>query len=261
MQEEVGQVTHLFIKPGHGRPMEPCSSIDVRAGSGIQRDVNARAMSPRHILLVRQEDLDAFAIAPGALRENVALAGLPPEVFVPGSLLTIGPTVAIRATFLCEACKRIAHVVPSLKSIADKRGLLGVILSDGVIEGGDRVSVQNEQFPPLSDIPYRRFLDVVASIPPGQVVTYRQVVIGMGVAESYMRAIPMYIRRTPAAIYPLHRILDTEGQVIPYVPDQQQRLADEGVEPIQASALFDAPTQARIPLERYLWCDPTLYLS
>lgn len=261
MQEAVGQVTHLFLKPSHGRPMEACPLLEVRAGSGIQGDVNARAMSPRQILLVRQEDLDVFAIAPGALRENVVLAGLPPEIFAPGSLVTIGPTASIRATFLCEACKRIAHVVPSLKSIADKRGLLGVILADGCINVGDRVTVQTEQFPPLSDIPYRRFLEFVARIPPGQVVTYRQVVIGMGVAESYMRAIPMYIQRTSAALYPLHRILDTEGQVIPYVIDQQQRLAAEGIEPLQANALFDVPTPVRISLERYLWSDPTLYLS
>ena len=59
------------------------------------------------------------------------------------------------------------------------------------------MTVQTEQFPPLSDIPYKRFLDVVARIPP--------------------------------------------GQVIPYVPDQQQRLAAEGVEPIQASALYSDP--------------------
>ena len=76
-----------------------------------------------------------------------------------------------------------------------------------------------------------------------------------------MTALPIYFQHTSAAIYPLHRILDTEGRIIPYVSDQQQRLEAEGIEPIQASALFDAPASARIPLEHYLWCDPTLYLS
>src|SRR5713101_7926357 len=129
MQKAVGQITHLFFKPCHGVPMVPGSPMELKAGHGIKGDVNAQAMSPRQILLVRQEDLDEFAIAPGALRENVVIAGLTSEVFSSGALLTIEHTVKIRATFLCEACKRIAHVVPSLKSIADKRGLLGVILS------------------------------------------------------------------------------------------------------------------------------------
>ena len=164
----VGQITHLFIKPKHGAAMAAHSSVQVKVGLGIDGDVNAQTMSPRQVLLIRQEDLDASAITPGALRENIAIAGLPPESFVSGAMLTIGNQVKIRATFLCESCKRIAHVVSSLKSIEEKRGLLGVVLSDGVLQIGDRVTVQSQQFPSLSPVPYQRFLDFVAKIPPGR---------------------------------------------------------------------------------------------
>jgi alkylated DNA nucleotide flippase Atl1 len=261
MTEHVGQITHLFIKPGNGTGMLPCSSLQVKVGLGIDGDVNAQAMSPRQLLLVRQEDLDAFAIPPGALRENITVAGLPSDSVTPGALLVIGNQVKIRATFQCEACKRIAHVVSSLKSIEDKRGLLGVVLSDGLIQIGDRVTAQPQQFLPLSSVPYRRFLDFVAKIPSGKVVTYRQVVVGMGVAESYMRAIPMYIQRTSSEMYPLHRILDSEGKVISHVYNQQVRLASEGIQLIAETSLFGEQSQAFVPLHQYLWSDPTIYLS
>ncbi len=257
----VGQITHLFLKPEHGATMAPCSRMQVKVGLGIDGDVNAQAMSPRQVLLIRQEDLDAFTIPPGALRENIAIAGLPPESFVPGAMLTIRDQVKIRATFLCEACKSVAHVASSLKSIAEKRGLLGVILSDGVLQIGDRVTVQPQQFLPLSPLPYQRFLDFMAKIPSGKVVTYRQVVVGMGVAESYMRAIPLYIQRTSPSVYPLHRILDSEGKVLPYVHNQQVLLEAEGVHFITETPLFAEIPQVFVPLQQYLWHDPTIYLA
>lgn len=244
--------------------MTSCSPLEVKVGHGICGDINAQAMSPRQILLVRQEDLEVFDIAPGALRENVVIAGLAQDTFRPGALLRIGDAVTIRLTFLCEACKRIAHVVPSLKSIADTRGLLGVILSDGLLRVGDAVTSCPQQFSPLSEIPYRRFLAFVAKIPAGKVVTYRQVVIGMGVAESYMRAIPMYIQRSSATEYPLHRILDSAGQVIPYVKDQQQLLEAEKLPLLTASSWVEDAARAFVSpdlLPQYLWYDPTVYLT
>jgi alkylated DNA nucleotide flippase Atl1 len=261
MQEVTGKVTHLFMKAHHGVPMVASPKLVVKTGHGIEEDVNAHAMSPRQILFVRQEDLDEFNITPGELRENVAVSGIHPDFFALGATLIIGDAVNIRATFLCEACKRIAHVVPSLKSIVNKRGLLGVILSDGNIRVDSPVLVRTHQFPALSDVPYSRFLAFIAKIPPGRVITYRQVVIGMGVAESYMRAIPMYIHRTSPDKYPLHRILDTEGKVIPYVPNQQSLLEAEKVTLVQAASLFDDPAEAFVPLNQYLWHDPTVYLS
>lgn len=260
MGGEIGQVTHLFVKPEHNVGMQPYSTIEVKVGLGIKGDINAHPMSPRQILLVRQEDLDDFSITPGALRENITVGGIPADCFKPGTLFTIGEQVKIRTTFLCEACKRIAHVVSSLKDIEDKRGLLGVILADGMIHIGDSVSVQTEQFPPLSHVPYWRFLSFVAKIPPGKVVTYREVVVGMGVAESYMRAIPTYIQRSSPEKYPLHRILDSAGKTIPYVLNQSSLLEDEGVRLVATASLFDEELEAFVPLTDHLWSDPTIYL-
>jgi alkylated DNA nucleotide flippase Atl1 len=142
----------------------------------------------------------------------------------------LGDAVKIRLTFHCEPCKRIGHVVPHLKSILGHRGVLGVTLTDGFISAGHPVSMTPRAYPELSAVPYQRFLGFIARIPKGKVVTYKQVVIGMGVAESYMRAIPKYIQRTDAARYPVHRIVDSEGRLInSYVPTQPDALSAENV--------------------------------
>ncbi len=261
MEKEVGEITNLFVKTRHGAPMTSRQTMTLQVGHGIEVDINAQAMSPRQILLVRQEDIDALNITPGDLRENIVVSGLSAELFVPGAVFRPGNTAQIRATFFCEACKRIAHAVPSFESIAEKRGILGVVVSNGSLEIGARVTVSQGEFPPLSAIPYHRFLDFVARIPTGRVVTYRQIIIGMGVTESYMRAIPTYIKRTSAEHYPLHRILATTGKLIPYAPNQQRLLGIENVRTVQAASSCDTPTDAYVSLNEYLWHDPTIYLS
>lgn len=259
MQEGVGHIVHLFLKPSHGAAMVPCSFFEGRAGYGLCGDIHAQPMSPRQILLVRQEDLEEYVIQPGALRENVVVAGLAPEVFVPGALVRVG-TLSLRMTFFCEACKRIAPVVPSLKTLGNKRGLLGVVLSDGGMHVGERVAFRTQQFAPLAPIPYQRFLHVVRCIPAGRIATYRQIVCGMGVAESYLRALPGYIQRTSPEAYPLHRIVDSAGHLLSTVPNQQQHLEAEGIRLLPPVSLVDELGPKRLSLPQYVWDDPLLYL-
>jgi alkylated DNA nucleotide flippase Atl1 len=225
-------VRRVFVKSASGAPMiEPINQIlKIKAGYGIEGDKNAHPFSPRQVLIVRQEDLESFRIPPGELRENVILEGCPEADFQPGALLALGDAVKIRLTLHCEPCKRIGHVVPHLKSILRHRGVLGVALADGCISAGQPVSVTPRAYPELPAVPYQRFLGFIARVPKGKVVTYRQVVIGMGVAESYMRAIPKYIQQTDAARYPVHRIVNAEGRlIVSYVPTQPEALRSENV--------------------------------
>ncbi|HKX31689.1 MAG TPA: MGMT family protein [Blastocatellia bacterium] len=225
-------VRRVFVKPASRAPMiEPTNqTLKIKAGYGIEGDKNAHPFSPRQVLIVRQEDLEAFKIPPGELRENIVLQGCADVDFHPGTLLRLGDSVKIRLTFHCEPCKRIGHVVPHLESILRRRGILGVALTGGCISVGQPVSVTPRAYPELPVIPYQRFLGFISRIPKGKVVTYKQVVIGMGVAESYMRAIPQYIRQTDMAQYPVHRIVDSEGRlIIGYVPTQPEALRAENV--------------------------------
>jgi alkylated DNA nucleotide flippase Atl1 len=227
--------------------------MTLQAGQGIEGDCNAHPLSPRQVLLARREDLEDFSIRAGELRENIVVQELPVSWFTPGSILNIGEQAAVRLTFHCEPCKRIAHVVDPLQSVVGRRGVLGVVLRGGHVGVKDSVCLCPQRRPPLPESPYERFLLFVSAVPEGLVVTYKQVVIGMGVADSYIRAIPRYLRRTSEDEFPIHRIVDSQGQlVLEYVPGQLNGLIAEGIEIISATALFGSGRD-RVDTDRFGW--------
>jgi alkylated DNA nucleotide flippase Atl1 len=256
----MASIVGLFIKPGSSAAMARPSDrrLELRAGYGIVGDINANCLSPRQVLVTRNEDLQHYGIEPGGLRENIVVAGVDAERFVPGARLDIGG-VAIRLTFHCEPCKRIAHMVPSLKNILNRRGLLGVVLSSGVVAIGDQVWPWPDEFPALPVRPYDRFCGFIEQVPAGRVVSYRHVTAGMGVATSYMRAIPRYVSQTVNGN--VHRVVDSEGGLIEnYVPGQLAKLLAEGIEVTTVCGLFEASGRRFVDLERYGWSDALLYM-
>ena len=231
------------------RSMTERSQLSLKAGYGIDRDIHAHPISPRQVLVVRQEDLVKLAIDPGELSENIVISGANLDRFAPGSMLKFPSGAAIRLTFHCEPCKRVAHLVESLKSIEGKRGILGVVIADGFIKSGDRFEIERNVFPALSDVPYERFLEFLTKIPAGKVVTYKQVIVGSGVSQGYYRAIPKYLQKATADGYPAHRVLDSQGDLTLHVTNQQGRLEAEGVRVIDSCVVLDD----------YLWNEPTIY--
>jgi alkylated DNA nucleotide flippase Atl1 len=253
------QATHLFLKSKHGSPMKSVNTLRLKVGQGIQDDINANPISPRQILLVRLEDLEELAIPPGELRENVVLSGLPSDIFRPGSLVRFQGGSSVRLTFYCEPCKRIGHLVPSFKSIEGKRGILGVIISNGELQRNGHLEVQTDAFPALPEKPFERFLLFLSKVPAGKVITYKHVIQGIGVADSYFRAIPKYLQKAAESGYPVHRVLDSEGCLIQHVVDQSDLLVSEGIEVIREFTLFGEGNKASVNLERYIWHDNTIY--
>lgn len=252
MPELDGFVQHLFTKPESGASMVPCEAIALKTNHGIDGDIHAHAISPRQVLVVREEDLQEFAIPPGALKENIVIRGLDAAAFSPGALLKTSSGAAIRLTFYCEPCKQIAHLVPALKAIAHKRGILGVVVADGILHVGDPIKLQPNAFPPLSEIPYERFLQFIQQIPSGKVVTYREAIAAIGVTQSYLRVLPTYLKKAVAAGYPAHRILDSKGHLVPHLENQSEKLEAEGV-----VVTFCKTTGKKfVPTEPFLWPSP-----
>ncbi|MDZ7959409.1 MAG: MGMT family protein [Aulosira sp. DedQUE10] len=256
-----GSILNLFIKQKHGSAMTEVESINLKLGHGIEGDINANPISPRQVLIIRYEDIIDFAIPPGELRENIVIAGLESENFTPGSLISFDSGAAIRLTFHCEPCKRIAHLVASLKSIQAKRGILGVIINSGILRIGNNVQIQTEKFPALSEKPYERFLDFIVKVPSGKVVTYKQIIAAIGLDNSYIRAIPTYLKKTSADDYPIHRILDSQGYLIRYVPNQSDKLDSENVEILNGSDLCSNKNIYFVNLNKYLYQNESLYLN
>ncbi len=189
------------------------------------------------------------------------VTGIEFDNFIPGTLLTFENGAAIRLTFHCEPCKRIAHLVESLKSIQAKRGILGVVIKSGKIQVGGNFQFQSHKFPALPENPYKRFLNFIIKIPIGKVVTYKQIIKGMGVDNSYLRAIPTYLKKTSAADYPLHRILDSKGYLITYVSQQKSKLEAEGVKVLSDSDLLIDLNKNFVDIKDYLWKSNTIYLE
>jgi len=254
-------ITHLFTKTKPGSAMVELKTLNLKVGHGIERDINAEPISPRQVLIVRYEDILDLSIKPGELRENIVVTGIEFDNFIPGSLLTFESGAAIRLTFYCEPCKRIAHLVESLKSIQEKRGILGVVIKSGKIQVGSSFQLQVNKFPALSENPYQRFLNFIIKIPTGKVVTYKQIIKGIGVDNSYLRAIPTYLKKTSATDYPVHRILDSKGHLINYVNQQKNKLENEGVKILSEADLLSNLNKFFVEIKDYQWEDDTIYLE
>jgi MOSC domain-containing protein YiiM len=255
MSNSIGAVSQLFVKLAKGSAALSLQRCHLKAGYGIEGDIHADPMSPRQVLIMRQEDLKKGSlgfgpiedIQPGAFSENILIAGIPANQFVPGAELRFAGGAAIRLTFYCEPCKRIGGLVWSLSDIAQKRGILGVVVQDGLLAVGEECNIQPGVFEPLSEIPYQRFLDFLVKIPVGKVATYSSVLVGIGVDRGYLRAIPGYLQKAVLAGYPAHRVLDSKGCLTAHVAGQKAQLIAEGIEVINNT---DKPAVA---INKYLW--------
>ncbi|QSJ14079.1 MGMT family protein [Nostoc sp. UHCC 0702] len=261
MSSEYGSILHLFTKQKQGVGMVECKRINLKVGHGIESDINANPISPRQVLVIRYEDIAELKINPGELRENIAIAGIQTEYFIPGSVITFESGAAIRLTFYCEPCKRIAHLVKSLKSIQYKRGILGVIIKSGTVEVGSKVQIQTNMFPALPENPYERFLELLRKVPSGKVVSYKHIIQAIGVDNSYIRAIPTYIKKAAATVYPIHRILDSQGNLIKFAFNQKNKLEAEGIQVLCNADLSIEDNKYCVLIHDYLWEDKTIYLK
>lgn len=223
-----GVIDGLYLKRRHGELTHE-AALQCVAGLGIVDDVHANRLSPRQVLLTLSSELEQLGIAPGALQENIVISCDRPELFRPGSALLSASGVEIALTMFCEPCKRIAHLAPKLGMLIHRRGVLGRFVTGGELRVGESFELIAGRYVALPESPYQNFLDVVAAIPAGRVLRYADVAIAMGVADSFVRALPGYIRRSVDLGLPLHRIVNARGQLPNLVPAQAARLQAEGV--------------------------------
>jgi alkylated DNA nucleotide flippase Atl1 len=231
MLYQAGEISHLFIKHKRSEPMmsQTNNSIILEEKLGILGDVNADRLSPRQVLVVSSSILKEFKLNPGDLRENLVINNLDLNSLTSGDVLQIGSTAKLRLTFNCEACKFVKSLSISPSRIYCKRGILGVIIQGGVIKRNDPVFVIPKKYPIVPDKIYDRFLWIVKKIPHGKIMTYSQLLNVLGGSRSYFRVIPAFIKKTSSKDLPIHRILDSKGRLIPYVPYQEHLLKKENV--------------------------------
>jgi MOSC domain-containing protein YiiM len=124
-------VIALFSKLAKSETHQRVTDLQFLVGEGIDADAAKSAASPRQVLIVRKEDLDAFDLPLGYLKENLVVSGLSTTEFQPGKLILFESGASVHLAFHCEPCKAIAQRVPNLKAIVGRRGLLGVVVHSG----------------------------------------------------------------------------------------------------------------------------------
>lgn len=154
---------HRFSKPAAER-------IRLIAGEGVEGDAHrgrtvkhrsrvARDPSKpnlRQVHLVHAELLDAlnaagFALAPGAIGENVTTRGLDLLALPTGTQLRLGADALIEVTGLRNPCRQLDGFRPGLMQavlerdangdLVRKAGVMAVVLQGGEVRPGDAIAV------------------------------------------------------------------------------------------------------------------------
>jgi len=142
-----GRVISLQVRTEkHGVPT-PVAELVGRVGGGLDGDVHAHRTS-RAVLVIDRATLDALHLAPGDLREEITIEGLPDVTNLPiDSELRIGG-VTLRINGPCEPCTHIGELlgVPDREvfrqSLLGRRGALCTVSAvSGPIRVGDPVEL------------------------------------------------------------------------------------------------------------------------
>jgi MOSC domain-containing protein YiiM len=142
-----GRVVALHVRTEkHAAPV-PVTEVVGRVGGGLEGDVHAHRSS-RAVLVIDRAPLTALQLAPGDLREEITIDGLPDVTNLPvDSELRIGG-VTLRVNGPCEPCTHIGELlgVPDREafreSLLGRRGALCTVSAvSGPIRIGDPVEV------------------------------------------------------------------------------------------------------------------------
>ena len=136
------QVTFLQLGPRRKEPMVPSASLRLVEGLGIEGDHHVKPRGSRQVLLMAEENCDAFGLAPGEVRENIVTRGIENLQALPaGTRLEIGGA-ALEITKDCEPCSFIDGLRPGLRQkMVGRRGMLARVARSGEIRVGDEIRV------------------------------------------------------------------------------------------------------------------------
>lgn len=135
------QVVFLQKGPKKKEPMVPCPVLTLIEDLGVDGDHHARPRSSRQVLLMSEENCDAFGLSPGEVRENIVTRGLDLQNLPAGTLLDFG-SAALQITKDCEPCSFIDRLRPGLRAQMERRrGMLARVIRGGEIRVGDEITL------------------------------------------------------------------------------------------------------------------------
>lgn len=135
------QVVFLQKSPKSKEPALSSATLLLVEGIGIEGDHHARPRSSRQVLLMAEENCEAFGLIPGEVRENIVTRGLDLQDLAAGTRLQIGPGV-LEITKDCEPCSFIDGLRSGLRiRMQRRRGMLARVVRGGEIRVGDEITV------------------------------------------------------------------------------------------------------------------------
>ncbi len=119
--------------------MEELSEVRAVTNDGFEGCAHARSGQKRQVLLVDRETLEAMALRPGMIRENITTDGLNVNSLHIGNLLRVGEA-RLEVSAVCNPCDQMEAIRHGLrKELWGRRGMLCRVLEGGVIRRGDSI--------------------------------------------------------------------------------------------------------------------------
>lgn len=162
----IARITALGRDAAHRFSKQPCASLTLLAGLGVEGDAHAgrtvqhlarvardpKAPNLRQVHLIHAELYDelaakGFVLEPGQLGENITTRGLDLLGLSRGTRLRLGAHAAIEITGLRNPCRQLDALAPGLmEAVLDraedgglvrKCGVMAVVLTGGTVGIGD----------------------------------------------------------------------------------------------------------------------------
>jgi MOSC domain-containing protein YiiM len=137
MATVVGIFTSPARKSGRSDAHERHLAI---AGRGLEGCAHANPPR-REVLFVSQEHLDSVGVEPGAIRENITVAGDDVEQWPIGQRVRAGGA-EFEITMICDPCHRMDELRDGLRAeLQGKRGMLARVTQSGELAVGDEIEL------------------------------------------------------------------------------------------------------------------------
>ena len=137
----MANVSALFTSPGRGSAAStPHERVRAVPGSGLEGCAHANPPK-REVLFVSQQHLEALGLEPGAIRENLTVAGADVHDWPIGQQVRVGAAL-FEITMVCDPCHKMDELRDGLRvELEGKRGMLARVVESGEVAVGDRVEL------------------------------------------------------------------------------------------------------------------------
>jgi MOSC domain-containing protein YiiM len=147
----MASVTHIFVAPARGAPMQSVRAVEAVADQGLRGDrymeANVRREPDQQVTLIELESIEAFtrdtglSLPPDGPRRNIVTQGMRLNDLC-GQRFKVGDVV-LDGLELCEPCRLFARRThrEALQFFAGRGGLRARIVTGGEIRVGDTVAV------------------------------------------------------------------------------------------------------------------------